>query len=70
MATGARRRSRQRAPLSGILVPLITPFQYDGTNNLMVDVSHNGTFVGGNVYATAKRQLSKRELVQYGLEND
>ncbi len=37
-----------------INLPLSTPFQYDGTSNLMVDITHNGTGVDGYSLATSK----------------
>jgi len=35
-----------------ITIPLTTAFDYDGTSNLLVDFSHNGTGVFGTVYCS------------------
>jgi len=37
-----------------IVLPLTTPFQYNGTSNLLVDVSSNGASIAGNSICTAR----------------
>ncbi len=40
-----------------VTIPLTAPFQYDGTSNLMVDISHNGGATHGHSIATTRTAL-------------
>ena len=52
------------APAVWVTIPLTAPFQYDGTSNLMVDISHNGGTA--HVHSIATTKPAKRTVYYYG----